>query len=150
MFKNNEERVAPTQQSSNAANNTIGHGTTLKGDVETHGILRMDGKVIGNLHCHSKLFLGKDGQIEGDIFSQNAEIEGEIHGKIEVSENLVLRASAVIHGDIVTKSLTIDPGAVFNGQCHMGESAKPLLTEKASKTSKDSKTPKEVAENGTT
>lgn len=132
LFKNNEEKIVPTQQAGNGANNTIGQGTTLKGDVETHGILRMDGKVIGNLHCHSKLFLGKDGQVEGDIFSQNAEIEGEIHGKIQVADNLVLRASAVVHGDIITKKLTIDPGAIFNGQCHMGESEKPLLATMAS------------------
>ncbi|ANQ50001.1 polymer-forming cytoskeletal protein [Flammeovirga yaeyamensis] len=128
LFGNNEERsVAPVPQGGTATNNTIGHGTTLKGDVETHGVLRMDGKIIGNLQCHSKFFLGNDGQIEGDVFAQNAEIEGEIHGRIEVAENLVLRGSAVIHGDIITKSLTIDPGAVFNGTCKMGNE-KPLLT----------------------
>ncbi|AZQ60709.1 polymer-forming cytoskeletal protein [Flammeovirga pectinis] len=126
LFGNNEDKITPTQQPSNVTNNTIGQGTTLRGDVETHGILRMDGKLIGNLHCHSKLFLGTEGQVEGDIFAQNAEIEGEIHGKIEVADNLVLRASAVVHGDIITKKLTIDPGAIFNGQCHMGES-RPLL-----------------------
>ncbi|WP_281613341.1 polymer-forming cytoskeletal protein [Flammeovirga sp. SubArs3] len=127
LFGNAEEakKVVP-QQSGNVTNNSIGQGTTLKGDVETHGILRMDGKLIGNLQCHSKLFLGNDGQVEGDVFAQNAEIEGEIHGKIEVAENLILRSSAVVHGDIITKSLTIDPGAVFNGQCQMGKE-RPLL-----------------------
>ena len=52
----------------------------------------------------------------GNITAQNANIEGEVKGKIEISELLVLKAAAIINGDIVTGKLVVEPGAVFNGK----------------------------------
>ena len=33
---------------------------------------------------------------------------------------LILKSSAVIHGDISSKNLIIESGATFNGACNMG------------------------------
>ena len=44
----------------------------------------------------------------------------------EVSELLVLKATAVINGDIVTGKLVIEAGAVFNGTCRMGAAVKDI------------------------
>jgi cytoskeletal protein CcmA (bactofilin family) len=124
MFTSKEEkRVA--EEISNSSN-TIGKGTFLEGNVETYGNIRIEGKVTGNIKSKSKVALGHSSQVHGNIISQNADIEGEVKGKIEVAELLVLKATAVINGDISTGKLVVEPGAVFNGSCKMGAAVKDI------------------------
>ena len=58
--------------------------------------------------------------------AQNADVEGAVRGKIEISDVLVLKATAVVHGDISTGKLVVEPGAVFNGSCKMGAAIKDI------------------------
>ena len=130
MFNNKESKKELTEI---AASDTthIAKGTNLTGDVETGGNIRIEGKITGNVICKSKVVLGGGSStIEGNILSQNAEIYGEVNGKVEISELLTLRATAVIRGDIITNKLVVESGAVFNGSCKMGVTGKEIkLTE---------------------
>ena len=124
MFTSKEEkRVA--EEISNSSN-TIGKGTFLEGNVETYGNIRIEGKVNGNVKSKSKVALGPSSFVQGNVIAQNADLEGEVKGRIEVAELLVLKATAVIHGDIVTGKLVVEPGAVFNGTCKMGAAVKEI------------------------
>lgn len=124
MFTSKEEkRVA--EEISNSSN-TIGKGTFLEGNVETYGNIRIEGKVNGNVKSKSKVALGPSSFVQGNVMAQNADLEGEVKGRIEVAELLVLKATAVIHGDIVTGKLVVEPGAVFNGTCKMGAAVKEI------------------------
>ena len=126
MFTSKEEkRVA--EEISNSSN-TIGKGTYLEGNVETYGNIRIEGKVTGNVKSKSKVALGPSSLVQGNVMAQNADLEGEVKGRIEVAELLVLKATAVIHGDIVTGKLVVEPGAVFNGTCKMGAAVKEIKT----------------------
>jgi cytoskeletal protein CcmA (bactofilin family) len=118
-----QKRVA--EEISNSSN-VIGKGTVLEGNIETYGNLRIEGRVIGNVKSKSKVALGANSHVEGNIVSQNADIEGEVKGKLEISEVLVLKATAVIMGDISTGKLVVEPGAVFNGSCKMGAAVKDI------------------------
>lgn len=109
-----------------SSSNTIGKGTTITGDIETFGNIRIDGKVVGNIKTKTKLVLGNTSVIEGNVLSQNAEIEGEVKGVVEITELLVLKPSAVVHGDIITNKLIVESGATFNGECKMGVTNKAI------------------------
>src|SRR5690606_32547059 len=88
--------------------------------------IRIEGKVKGDVKSKSKVALGHSSQVEGNILAQNADLEGEVKGKIEVTELLVLKSTAVIHGDIVTGKMVVESGAVFNGTCKMGAIIKDI------------------------
>ncbi len=118
-----QKRVA--EEISNSSN-VIGKGTVLEGNIETFGNIRIEGKVIGNIKSKSKIALGNSSHVEGNISAQNADIEGEVKGKLEISEMLVLKSTAVVHGDIITGKLVVEPGAVFNGSCKMGAAVKDI------------------------
>ncbi|WP_407659054.1 bactofilin family protein [Marivirga aurantiaca] len=109
-----------------SSSNTVGKGTTINGDIETFGNIRIDGRVVGNIKTKSKLVLGSTSHIEGNVLSQNAEIEGEVKGVVEITELLVLKPSAVVHGDIITNKLVVESGATFNGSCKMGVATKSI------------------------
>jgi cytoskeletal protein CcmA (bactofilin family) len=124
MFTSKEEKRVAEEISTSS--NSIGKGTFLEGSVETYGNIRIEGKVTGNVKSKSKVALGSSSLVEGNVMAQNADLEGEVKGRIEVTELLVLKATAVIHGDIVTGKLVIEPGAVFNGTCKMGAAVKEI------------------------
>ncbi|MEQ8363125.1 MAG: polymer-forming cytoskeletal protein [Cyclobacteriaceae bacterium] len=124
MFTSKEQKKVAEEISNST--NTIGKGTVLEGNIETYGNIRIEGKVIGNIKSKSKIALGNSSQVEGNIIAQNADLEGEVKGKIEISEMLILKATAVVHGDIITGKLVVEPGAVFNGTCKMGAAVRDI------------------------
>jgi cytoskeletal protein CcmA (bactofilin family) len=124
MFGSKEEKKVAEEIS--ISNNGIGKGTVLEGNLESFGNIRIDGKVIGNVKTKSKVVLGQSSYMEGNVLAQNAEIEGEVKGVIEVSDILVLKATCVINGDIFTNKLVIESGAKFNGQCKMNATIKEI------------------------
>jgi cytoskeletal protein CcmA (bactofilin family) len=100
--------------------NLLAQGTSIVGDVKSNGDFRIDGTLKGTLSVKGKLVVGPSGHIEGQIECQNADVSGEIKGKINVSELLMLRSNAKINGDIFTGKIAIEPDAQFTGTCSMG------------------------------
>jgi cytoskeletal protein CcmA (bactofilin family) len=100
--------------------NILGSGTSLTGEVKSNGDFRIDGNLKGNIEVKGKLVVGNGGTIEGEVVCQNADISGEIKGKLNVAELLTLKSTARIHGDIVTGKIAIEPDAQFTGTCSMG------------------------------
>ncbi len=99
--------------------NLIGLGTEITGDVISNSDIRVDGSVTGNLTTKGKLVVGPSGKLKGEIICKNGDISGKIDGKVNVTELLTLKPSSVIHGDILTQRLAIEPGAMFTGTCKM-------------------------------
>ncbi len=121
--KNKATNNETTQQ---AGINIIGLGTTIEGNVDAQGDIRIDGKIIGNVVSRGKVVLGTTGIVEGNIIAKNAEVAGETTGKINIEELLVLKGTANINGDIVTSKLMVETGANFTGTCQMGAVVKEL------------------------
>lgn len=124
MFTSKEDHKVAEEISNSS--NIIGKGTKLEGDIETFGNIRIEGKIIGNVTTKSKIALGQSSQVEGNILAQNAEVAGEVKGRIEVTDVLILKPTAVINGDIVTNKLIVETGATFNGGCKMGAATKDI------------------------
>jgi cytoskeletal protein CcmA (bactofilin family) len=106
----------------NNAINLIGVGTNIRGDIESTGDIRIDGTLIGNLKTKGKVIIGATGEIKGEIFSKNTDIEGKVEGKVHVQELLSLKGTSIILGDISARRLAIEPGAKFTGNCNMNSS----------------------------
>ncbi len=98
----------------------IGAGAVISGNIESVGDIRIDGILKGNLICRSKIFLGPESVIEGDITANQADILGKVLGKVKVNDLLHLHGKAVVEGNIHTTKLQIEASASFNGECHMG------------------------------
>ena len=98
----------------------IGAGTTITGNIESKGDIRIDGTLKGNVSSKAKILIGPEGIVEGDITGQQADILGTVHGRIKISGLLHLHGKACVEGDIHAAKLQIEPTVSFNGQCHMG------------------------------
>lgn len=97
----------------------IGQDMTVVGDLQTDGIVKVEGRVRGTVRAGGQILLAPGAVIEGDLFAVEAVISGEVHGAIHVSERIELQASAVVHGDIVTSRIAIQEGARVTGELRM-------------------------------
>lgn len=100
--------------------NALTAGSKIVGNITADSDFRIDGLIEGELNCTGKVVIGEAGRIKGTVTCQNAEIMGLMEGKIICSQQLSLRANGKINGDVHTKTLIVEPGALFNGTCAMG------------------------------
>jgi len=126
MFNKSKNGMGKNMEEIASSHNHISTGTSINGDIETNGDIRIDGSLTGSLKSKGKVVVGPSGKIDGEVYCQNANIAGEITGKVEVVELISLQASAKINGDIITGKLAIEPGAVFTGSCSMGAVIKDI------------------------
>ncbi len=131
MFKKETKREIEQQVTGSTTH--IAKGTTFEGNVESLGNIRVDGVVVGNIKCKSKIVMGESALVEGNVISQNAEIAGEVKGLIEVTDLLILKPTGVINGDIVANKMVVESGGAFNGQCKMGAIIKEIQIGEAPK-----------------
>lgn len=124
MFGSKDKKREIEEMSNSTS--TVSVGTTIQGDIESLGNIRLEGNVNGNVTSKSKLAMGDSAKVIGNILAQNAEIAGEINGKLEVADLLILKATSVINGDIFTNKLVVESGATFNGSCKMGAVIKDI------------------------
>jgi cytoskeletal protein CcmA (bactofilin family) len=94
-------------------------GVKLEGRLETTGTFRVDAQMNGTLVSTETLILGENAQMEGDIEGHLVIVAGQFHGKIHAASKVEIQPKAVVSGDIYTPCLIIEPGALFEGRCHM-------------------------------
>lgn len=102
------------------SSNVIAKETKITGDIEAQGNIRVEGIVQGCVTSQSKVVIGESAIIYGNLSAAEAEISGQVEGDVNCGELLHLKKSAIILGDITTKKLVVENGAVFNGKCKMG------------------------------
>jgi cytoskeletal protein CcmA (bactofilin family) len=106
--------------------NMISEGTHIKGTIRSENDIRIAGKLEGEAICKGKVLVNSTAHIEAGITSAEADIAGTVDGTIRVSDKLTLRQTARVSGDIYTKTLIVEEGGQFNGNCRMGSEAVEL------------------------
>ena len=125
VFKSEKSMANYNNQSPERLNRIV-EGTHIEGDIKSDSNIRIDGYLKGTITVKGRLVLGPTGKIDGNINCKNADLEGKLNGKIEVDELLSLKSTAKLQGEISTNKLSIEPGAIFSGNCKMGAVLKDL------------------------
>jgi len=104
----------------NRIDSLIGAGTTVEGDVNFVGGLRIDGKVKGNVVAFDDkpgmLVVSEQAEVEGEIRVHHVVINGTVIGPIHAGESLELQPKAHVTGDVHYKTLEMQLGAVVQGR----------------------------------
>ena len=93
----------------------ISEGTHIVGDITTDGEVQIDGKVEGNIRCHS-LIVADTGEVSGKVTCESITVHGTLTGTVH-GKSVSLSSTARMVGDLTHETLTIEPGAHFKGQC---------------------------------
>jgi len=97
----------------------ISEGTRIIGEISVEHDLRVEGSVKGAVSVGGALVLGPTGRVEGDITARSATLAGHVTGNLLAQEKLVLEGKSVLVGDLQTRELVIQEGAIFQGKCAM-------------------------------
>ena len=90
-------------------------GTSILGDIECDGDIRVDGKIIGNIIVTGKLIIGEAAEINGEVKANNADVYGKIIGKLIIADLLTINHTGFVEGDLYAGKLQIESSATFNG-----------------------------------
>ncbi len=92
----------------------------IKGTIKFDKVMKIDGKFEGELVSNEgELVVGKTGAIKANVKVKNAVIEGRVDGNIIASEKVELKQKAHLIGDLQARTLVIEEGVVFVGQCNV-------------------------------
>jgi cytoskeletal protein CcmA (bactofilin family) len=124
----------PAASSDSSAASVVGPAMKIVGDIETTGILKVDGTVQGSIRGARQVMLGRTGVIQGDVHAEEAVLGGRVVGTVTATERVEIQANSVIEGDIHTRSIVVFEGGLLNGNVRMdagvakGASSTPSVT----------------------
>lgn len=112
----------------------IGKGTKIEGTINIEGATRIDGTVSGKLIANDIVTVGSTGVVKAEIRARSIVIGGRVEGNLIASEKVELQAKSELIGDITSKSLLVEHGAIFHGNSKMKDSAPAPSLSRAAKT----------------
>jgi cytoskeletal protein CcmA (bactofilin family) len=113
----NDNRVEPKPAASTPAvsehSSVLAGGTNVTGNIDCDGDILIDGTLRGAVRT-SRLTVGTDGVIEGEISADEVTVRGSVKGPIH-ARHIHLESGAVVEGDLTTATIAIDTGARLTG-----------------------------------
>lgn len=97
----------------------IAAGTRISGDLETDGVVKIEGRIEGALRAGEQVLVAKGGVVQGDLLTREAIIGGEVYGTIRAEERVEVQPTATINGDIFTQRIVVLEGGRVNGVINM-------------------------------
>jgi cytoskeletal protein CcmA (bactofilin family) len=97
----------------------IGSGALFEGTLRLKGDFCIESEFRGALTTDGSVVVGPAGSVQGDIHAREVLVQGAVVGNITARRQLVLRASARVHGDVETACLEIERHAFFQGRAKM-------------------------------
>lgn len=89
----------------------------VQGNSQAAEIYAEGAKITGEVRSQGSVKIGHDTVIIGNIFATSAVIAGAVKGDIDVRGPVILDTSAIVMGNIKSKSVQINNGAVIEGLC---------------------------------
>ncbi|MDR3170655.1 MAG: polymer-forming cytoskeletal protein [Treponema sp.] len=108
--------MAGQQRENFSLNTIIGPGTWVRGDIESGGFTRVDGSIQGNISAQGRVIIGEKARVKGHVSGTSVTIGGVVFGNILASERLIVLASALVMGDIITRRIQADEGCLIHGK----------------------------------
>lgn len=102
-------------------NGFLDRGSSFKGELEFEDTMRIDGKFNGRIRSKNELIVGESAHIEGEIHVGRVAISGTVVGKIQADQRVEIHRNGKVYSDIDTPALIIEEGAIFQGNCVMGD-----------------------------
>ncbi len=134
MWKKTEDEAAPAPSSPSATPPTvtpprptgsgpaasIGASILIKGDLEGTEDLAIHGRLEGTVSLRKNhVLVGRDGKVKGDVYGRSVHVEGDVRGNLYGSQEVILRTSGRVHGNIVSPRVSLENGSRFKGSIDM-------------------------------
>ncbi|HEX2251834.1 MAG TPA: polymer-forming cytoskeletal protein [Thermoanaerobaculia bacterium] len=111
-------RAAPGPAAGSRA--VLGDSIRVQGDISGDEDLLIQGEVDGNVRLEShSVTIGRSGRVKADIHGRNISVEGKVQGNLFADEQVVVRESGEVRGNITAPRVSLEDGAKFKGAIDM-------------------------------
>lgn len=120
---NGEPRRTPDTRngSPDGALSIIAAGMRIKGNIESDGVVKIEGRVEGTVRAARQVLVGRQGEVVGDIVTAEAVLGGHVQGKVQGSERVEVQGTSTIVGDIETRAIHVIEGGKINGSVRISD-----------------------------
>lgn len=133
MYENTLENEAADfpEASRTQVDTIISGGITVTGNLHGEGVIRVEGKIEGEVSLEGTLIVTPTGRIKGPINADSVKIAGSVEGNIHARDHLQLEKTGTIQGDVTTVSIVIEAGGCLNGRSTMIQPARNAESDSA-------------------
>ena len=117
---------SPARGEDDQRQTVVGVDTTWEGKLKTDGSARIEGAVSGEVEAGETVFIERGANVRANVQARRVIVGGAIEGRIICREQLVVERSGRLAGEVKTKTLVIEEGAVVHSQIQMLRDDEPL------------------------
>ena len=109
--------AAPRRDSSGGG---IGPSICIVGDITGEEDLTILGKVKGKIDLPGyHVTVGESGRVEADVNAKVVSVAGEVHGNLVAAEQILVRKTATMLGNLKAPRVGLEDGCCFRGSVDM-------------------------------
>ncbi len=97
----------------------IDHGCEFEGKLCFYGTVRIGGTFKGEIYTPDTLIISEGARVDAQIEAGSIIISGEVNGVLHAKYRVEIHRPAIFRGDILTPSLSVDEGVIFEGSSKM-------------------------------
>jgi cytoskeletal protein CcmA (bactofilin family) len=98
----------------------IGPTIEIKGNLGGDEDLLVEGQIEGKIELRQhSVTIGKSGRVRADIHGRTIVVQGEVHGNLYGEEQIVLRQTSTVRGNLLAPRVTLEDGSNFKGSIDM-------------------------------
>lgn len=93
------------------------NGHKVIGDIQAQSAYFVGGELVGDIHCEDRVELDAGCTLKGNIVARSIVVAGKVEGNLSALDFIQLNDSALISGDLVASSFSVQKGALLEGRC---------------------------------
>ena len=98
----------------------IGPSISIVGDITGDEDLTILGKVKGKIDLpRHDVTVGESGKVDADVHAKVVSVAGEVHGNLFAGEQILIRKSATMLGNLTAPRVGLEDGCCFRGSVDM-------------------------------
>ncbi len=102
----------------------IGSSIEIKGNLSGTEDLYIEGRIDGKIELvKCSVTIGKSGRVNADVTGHTIVVMGEVNGDVHGEDQIVLRQSSTVNGNLFAPRVTLEDGARFKGSIDMTSKA---------------------------
>ena len=95
----------------------IGKSLVIKGELSGSEDLYVDGEIEGSIQLQQNiLVVGPNGKLKAGVTAGKVVVHGTLEGNLQARDQVELKKTSLVTGDIVSQRISIEDGAYFKGR----------------------------------
>jgi cytoskeletal protein CcmA (bactofilin family) len=99
----------------------VAEGCSFEGTADVSGTLRVEGVLEGEIMATDNVVVGKTGDVQADVKTRRAVLNGKFQGKIDAEDTVELQSGSRVSAEVLARNMVMEDGVQFEGNIKIGK-----------------------------